>query len=76
MAKNEITTKMLSNEVNTTKEEEPVQVTTKDQKKVPQGKKLAEFNRKTKEKLAQEAKAKENETKLYYGIGTVIAVGC
>ena len=47
MATNEITTKMSEQtQVNTTKADEPVQVTTKDPKKVSQGKKLAEWNKK------------------------------
>ena len=36
---------------------------------------MAEFSRKKNEELTQKAKAKENETKLHYGIGAVIAVG-
>ena len=62
-------------DVSTTKAEEPVQVTTKDPKKVAVGKKLAEFNCRKKEELAQETKAKENETKRSYGVGAAIAVG-
>ena len=50
-------------------------VTMKDPKKVKQGKKLAEFNHRRREGLAQEAKAKENEPNLTYGMGAVIAVG-
>ena len=45
--------------------EQVQQVTTKDPKKVEQGKRLAEYNRKS-----------ENETKLtYYGTGPVVAIG-
>ena len=38
-------------------------------------KRLAEFNERKKEELVQEAKSKENEPNLSYGIGDVIAVG-
>ena len=74
VAKNEITTKMASNEINATKAEEPVQVTTKNPKKVAAGKRLAECNRRNKEKLAWVAKAQESEPKLSYGVGAVISV--
>ena len=49
----------------------------KGPKKVEQGKGLAEYNQRNKEKLAQEAKAKESEPKLSqtYNIGAVLAVG-
>ena len=62
--KNEITTKMSSNEVTTTKVEVPLQVTAKDPKKVAAGKKLAEWNCKNKEKLAQPDETRESEPKL------------
>ena len=65
---------MSSNEVTTTKVEEPVQVTRKDPKKIAAGKRLAEWGRKNREKLAQEAKAKENKSNLSYGIGAVIVI--
>ena len=61
--------------VTTTKTEVPLQITTKDPKKVAVGKRLAEWRRENKEKLTQEAKAQENKTNLSYGIGAVIAVG-
>ena len=44
---NEASTKMTSNEVNTTNVEVPLQVMTKDPKKVEAGKRLTEFNCKT-----------------------------
>ena len=55
--------------------EVPLQVAMKDLKKVEQGHRLVEFNCRKKEKLAQEAKAKENEPNLNYSIGAVIVVG-
>ena len=65
--------------VTPTKVEEPVQVMTKDSKKVAVGKRLAEYNHRKKEELAQESKAQESEPKLTlsqaYGIGAVMAVG-
>ena len=42
-------------------EESPIQVTTKDPKKVAAGKRLAEFNRKQREKLKELEKGKEKE---------------
>ena len=56
--------------------EVPVRVTTKDPKKVAQGKTLAEWNHRNKENLAQAAKDQESEPKLSqaYGVGAVIAV--
>ena len=78
VATNEITiTKMVSNEVIPTKAEEPFQIMRKDPKKVEAGKRLAEFNCRNKEKLAQpEAKAKESKPKpsQAYGFRAVIAV--
>ena len=66
-------------QVTATKVEEPVQVMTKDPKKVAAGKRLAEWNPNNKEKLTQMAKTQESEPKLTssqaYGIGAVIAVG-
>ena len=57
--------------------EQVQQVTTKEPKKVEQDKRLAEWNRTNKGKLAQEAKAQsESETNLtYYGAGAVVAIG-
>ena len=72
MATNEITTnKMENNNV-----EGPVQVMMKNPKKVEQGKRLAEWNCRNKEKLAQTAKAQESKPKLSqaYSIGAVIDV--
>ena len=47
-----------------TKVEEPVQITTKNNKKVAQGKRLADYNLREKERLAQVAKAQESEPNL------------
>ena len=57
--------------------EQVQQVTKKDLEKVKHGKRLAEWNCKNKEKLAQEAKAqRESENSLtYYGAGAVVAIG-
>ena len=70
---------MASNEVNTTNVEVPLQVTTKDPKKVAASKRLDEWNRNNKEKLAQSAKTQQSEPKLTssqaYGVGAVMAVG-
>ena len=64
MATNKITTKMSEQtQVNAPDVEVPFQVMTKDPKKVKQGKRLVEFNCKTKEELAQKAKAKESKPK-------------
>ena len=46
MAANEITTTEMGHNNTVTKAEEPLRITTKDLKKVEQGKKLAEWNRK------------------------------
>ena len=54
--------------------EQVQQVTMKDPKKVEQGKKLAEWNRKNKGKLAHEAQKSESETNLTY-YGAVVAIG-
>ena len=62
----------------TTKEDEPVQVTTKDLKKVTVGKRLAEFNHRRKEaELAEKSEAQKSKPNLSqaYGVGAVIAVG-
>ena len=76
--KNEITTKMSSNEFTPTKMEEPVRVTIKNPKKVAVGERLAKWNRINKKKLAQvakaeelvqAAKAQESKTNLSYSIG-------
>ena len=62
MATNEIIDK-LSEQVNTTNVEQPLQVTTKGLKKVAAGKKLAEWHRKkNKENLAQPNKARPDES--------------
>ena len=54
------------------------QVTTKDPKKIEEGKRLAEYNHKKREEWAKGQKI-ENEPKLtlsqYYGVGAVIAIG-
>ena len=63
--------------------EDPLRIMTKYPKKVEQGYRLAEWNHKNKEKLAQETKAQSNEacpdeaqeSNLSYGIGTVIVIG-
>ena len=55
--------------------EAPLLVTTKDPKKVAAGKKLAEFKRRKKEELAQEAKARESKPKLSHSVGAVIVIG-
>ena len=57
--KNEITTKMSSNEFTPTKMEEPVRVTIKNPKKVAVSERLAKWNRENRKKLAQVAKAEE-----------------
>ena len=78
MAENEIATKMEQSkelDVSATKAEVPIRVMMKDPKKVEVGEKLVEFNSRKKKEQAQEAKTKENETKLSYGIGAAIAVG-
>ena len=50
----------------------------KDPKKVEAGKRLAEYNRRKREELAQTKVQKgENETKItYYVAGAVVAIGC
>ena len=60
-----------------TKVKEPVQVMTKDPEKVAAGKRLAEYNDKRKEEMAQADKAWDSEPKpsQAYGIGVVIAAG-
>ena len=68
-------------EVTTTKMEGPGQVTLKDPKKVAAGRRLAKYNCRKREELAQVTKAQksESESKLtlsqYYGTGAVIALG-
>ena len=65
----------------TTRLAEENQVTTKDPKKVAQGHRLAEWNRRNKEKLkAQKSEVQKSEvepmlTSSQYGIGAVLAVG-
>ena len=60
-------------------EQQPIQVTTKNPKKVEAGKKLAEYNRKKREEL-KKAKLEESESKTinsnncYYGAGIITAV--
>ena len=53
------------------------QVTTKDPKKIEAGKRLAEYNRRKREELAQmKVQKSESETKItYYGAGAVVAIG-
>ena len=74
---------MSLNEITTTKAEDPVRLMMKDPKKVEQGKRLAEFNHRRieelaqavkSEEMAQAAKAQDSETNLSYSIGAVIAV--
>ena len=55
---------MESSNVASTKVERPVQVTMKDLKKVAAGKRMAEYNHRKKEELAQAAKDQESEPKL------------
>ena len=49
------------------------QVTTKDTKKVEVGKRLAEYNHKKREDLAQMAKTQSEPKLTYYGAGAVAA---
>ena len=64
-ATNEITNKMSEQtQVNAAKADEPLWVMTKDPKKVAVGKRLAEWNHKSKEKLAQATKVQPNEAQL------------
>ena len=53
------------------------QVTTKDTKKVEQGKKLAEYSHRKREELTQmKVQKRERETNItYYGAGAVVAIG-
>ena len=55
---------MENSNVASTKVERPVQVTMKDLKKVAAGKRIAEYNHRKKEELAQAAKDQESEPKL------------
>ena len=50
------------------------QVTTKDPKKVEQGKRLAEHNHRKREELVQ-MKAQSETNITYYGAGAVVAIG-
>ena len=65
----------------TKESEQPTQVTTKDPKKVEQGKKLAEYNRKKKEELKEQKKnEQESENSAVtsnqcYGIGAIVVGG-
>ena len=55
---------------------EPQQVTTKNPKKVEGGKKLAEHNRRQREKKREEqAQAQKGRVNQYYDIGAVLVVG-
>ena len=80
MVINDITTTKMEQskelDVSATNVEVSLRVTTKDPKKVEQAKRLAEFNRKKKEKLARPDKAQESESNLSqaYGVGADIAV--
>ena len=71
-------TKMENSRVTTTKVEEPVQVMTKDPKKVAADKSLTEWKHNNKEQLVHTAKTQESEPKLTssqaYGVGAVMAV--
>ena len=76
MTTNEITNEMSEQtQVNATNVEEPLQVRMKDPKKVAAGKRLVEFNHRNKEKLSQEAKAKESEPKLSQAYNARILCG-
>ena len=50
------------------------QITTKDPKKVKQGKKLAEHNRRKREKRERLAKAQSESNITYYGAGAIVAI--
>ena len=56
---------------------EPQRVITKNPKKVEQGKRLAESNRKKREvkKREEQAKLEKSGVNQYYGVGAVIALG-
>ena len=60
-------------------QQEPQQVTTKNLKKVEEGKRLAENNRRRREEKKREEAAqkttKRGKLNQYYGIGVVLAVG-
>ena len=74
--KNDVTANKLAEENQVTKE--PQRVTTKNPKKVEQGKRLAAHNRKKREEQRNEqAKLEKTATGVnqYYGIGVVIAIG-
>ena len=68
---NVITANKLAEENQVTKKE-PQQVTTKNPKKVEQGKRLAESNHKKREAKKKLEKSRVNQ---YYGIRAVIALG-
>ena len=73
--KNEITTKMSSNEFTPTKMEKPVRVMIKKSKKVAVGERLAKWNRENKKKLKSlPRRLKLRRAKLTYSVGAVIAV--
>ena len=57
---------MASNEVNTTNIEVPLQVTMKDPKKVEAGERLAEYNHKKNEELAEAQKSEPKLTSSQY----------
>ena len=64
-------------EENQVTKKEPQRVTTKNPKKVEQGKRLAENNRKKREvkKREEQAKLEKSRVNQYYGNGAVIALG-
>ena len=68
---NDVTANKLAEEDQVTKKE-PQRVTTKNPKKVEQGKRLAERNRRKRE---EQAKLKKSGVNQYYGIGAVITLG-
>ena len=72
---NAVTANKLAEENQVTKKE-PQQVTTKNPKKVEQGKRLDAHNHKKREEQRKEqAKLENSGVNQYYGIGVVIALG-
>ena len=73
---NDVTANKLAEE-NPVTTKEPLRVTTKNPKKVEQGKRLAENNRKKREvkKREEQVKLEKSGVNQYYGIGAVIALG-
>ena len=66
-----------ANKVTTTKMAEQThvqQVTTKDPKKVEQGKRLADHNPRKREERTQLAKAQSESKLTYYGAGAIVAI--